>query len=141
MKRDLTIADYPLAETRSAEIRGPRGKSLDQITLAAVMTGDVGIEDLRITPNALNDQAEISRAAGRPTLALNFERAAEMVGVPAAFIMQAYEILRPGRATSKQQLLDIASTLSNTHKAPRMAAFFTEAAEVYERRGLFSRRY
>ena len=64
-----------------------------------------------------------------------------MVGAPAEFIMQAYEILRPGRATSKQQLLDFAETFMQTHKAPRMAAFFTEAAEVYERRGLFTRRY
>lgn len=141
MTRNLSIADYPLAETRSADIRGPRGKSLDEITLASVMADDVTIEDLRITPNALSDQAEISRTAGRPTLALNFERTAELVGVPAEFIMQAYEILRPGRATTKQQLLDVANTFLETHKAPRMAAFFTEAAEVYDRRGLFTRRY
>ena len=50
MTAKLTIADYPLAETRSDKIRGQRGKSLDDITLDAVMAGKVTMEDLRITP-------------------------------------------------------------------------------------------
>ncbi len=102
MTAKLTIADYPLAETRSDRIKGKRGKSLDDITLESVVAGRVTMEDLRITPQALADQAEISRAAGRPTLALNFERAAELVGVPQDFIMSSYEMLRPGRAKSKE---------------------------------------
>ena len=52
MNRKLTIADYPLAETRSSEIRGKRGKSLDDITIASVMSGETQMEDLRITPQA-----------------------------------------------------------------------------------------
>ena len=84
---------------------------LTDITLDAVMAGDVTMEDLRITPEALRAQAEIARDAGRPTLALNFERAAELVDVPQDFIMQVYELLRPGRARSRQQLLDAAATL------------------------------
>ena len=36
------------------------------------MAGKVTMEDLRITPQALADQAEISRAARRPTLAAQF---------------------------------------------------------------------
>ena len=137
----LTIADYPLAETRSDKIRGQRGKSLDDITLDAVMAGTVSMEDLRITPQALADQAEISRAAKRPTLALNFERAAELVGVPQDFIMSSYEMLRPGRAKSKEQLLEVAKTFRQTYKAERMAAFIEEAADIYERRGLFTYRF
>jgi propanediol dehydratase small subunit len=90
MTEKLTIADYPLAETRSDRIKGQRGKSLDEITLDAVIAGAVTMEDLRITPKALADQAEISRAAKRPTLALNFERAAELVGVPQDFIMSSF---------------------------------------------------
>ncbi len=70
------------------------------------------MEDLRITPQALADQAEISRAAKRPTLALNFERAAELVDVPQDFIMSSYEMLRPGRAKSKEQLLEVAKNIS-----------------------------
>lgn len=141
MTTKLTVADYPLAETRSAEIRGRRGKSLNDITLEAVVAGDVTMEDLRITPKALADQAEISRAANRPTLALNFERAAELVDVPQDFIMSAYELLRPGRAKSKQQLLDVAQAFRQAYKAQRMAEFIEEAAEIYERRGLFTYRF
>ena len=141
MTDKLTIADYPLAETRSAEIKGRRGKSLDDITLEAVMAGDIIMEDLRITPHALADQAEISRAANRPTLALNFERAAELVNVPQDFIMSAYELLRPGRAKSKDQLLEVATMFRQTYKADRMAEFIEEAADVYERRGLFTYRF
>ena len=141
MTDKLTIADYPLAETRSAEIRGQRGKSLDDITLEAVIAGDITMEDLRITPKALADQAEISRAANRRTLALNFERAAELVDVPQDFIMSSYELLRPGRAASKQQLLDAATIFRQTHNAVRMAEFIEEAAEIYERRGLFTYRF
>jgi propanediol dehydratase small subunit len=141
MTDKLTIADYPLAETRSDKIRGQRGKSLDDITLDAVIAGRVTMEDLRITPQALADQAEISRAAKRPTLALNFERAAELVSVPQDFIMSSYEMLRPGRAKSKEQLLEVATTFRQTYKAERMAKFIEEAADVYERRGLFTYRF
>jgi len=141
MTAKLTIADYPLAETRSDRIKGKRGKSLDDITLDSVMAGRVTMEDLRITPQALADQAEISRAAGRPTLALNFERAAELVGVPQDFIMSSYEMLRPGRAKSREQLLEVAKTFRHTYKAERMANFIEEAADIYERRGLFTYRF
>ena len=141
MTRKLTLADYPLAETRSAEVKGTRGKSLDDISLDALLNVDVTMEDLRITPKALADQAEISRAANRPTLALNFERAAELVNVPQDFIMSSYELLRPGRAKTKQQILDVAKIFRNQHKAPAIAAFFEEAAEIYERRGLYTHRF
>lgn len=136
-----TRADYPLAETQPEEISGTRGKRLSDITLDAVLAGNVTMEDLRITPDALNAQAEISRDAGRPTLALNFERAAELVNVPQDFIMKVYELLRPGRATSKQQLLDAAETLRTVYGATRIAAFVEEAAETYEQRGLYTYRF
>lgn len=137
----LTVADYPLAEKRPELVTGPRGKSLDALTLDAVLNGSIGMEDLRITGAALRQQGEIARAAGRPTLARNFERAAEFVDVPQEAIMRVYELLRPGRATSKDELLAAAAELADRHGARRMAAFVTEAAEVYERRGLFKRRY
>jgi propanediol dehydratase small subunit len=140
-ERRLTVADYPLAEKRPELIRGRRGKPLDAITLETVVAGEVELEDLRITPEALSMQAEIARAAGRPMLAANFERAAELVDVPQDFIMQVYELLRPGRAKDKQPLLDAARTLRETYGAARMAAFVEEAAEVCERRGLFTYRF
>ena len=120
---------------------GKRGKPLEEITLAAVLDGTVMLEDLGITPRALSQQAEIARAAGRPTLAQNFERSSELVGVPQDTIMRIYELLRPGRANAKQQLLDAASELRTAYSAHRMADFVAEAAEVYEQRGLFQKRF
>lgn len=137
----LARSDYPLAETRPDSVKGPRGKALADITLDAVLAGDVTMEDLRITPTALEAQAEIARAAGRPTLARNFKRAAELVNVPQAFIMEVYELLRPGRAKSKEQLLAAARVLRTEHAAPAMAGFVEEAAEAYEQRGLFTFRF
>ncbi len=56
-------------------------------------------------------------------------------------IMEVYELLRPGRATEKAQLLAAAASLRNEYDASRIAAFVEEAADVYERRGLFTFRY
>jgi propanediol dehydratase small subunit len=137
----LTIGDYPLAEKRPEIVRGKRGKGLDEITLDAVLEDRVALEDLRITARALRQQAEIARAAGRETLAENFERAAELVDVPQDTIMRVYELLRPGRAESKSAILAAAMELREQYGANVMAAFVEEAAAVYERRGLFKKRF
>ena len=137
----LQTADYPLSEHRADLIRTRTGKSLDAITVAALKSGAATMEDLRITRDALRMQAEIAEAAGRPRLGANFERAAEMVDVPQDVLLQAYELLRPGRAKSKQDLLAAAKTFRDRYKAERVAAFLEEAADVYERRGLFQFRY
>jgi len=136
-----TRADYPLAETQPGEVRGKRGKRLSDITLDSVLSGAVTMDDLRITPEALGAQGEVARDAGRPKLAENFERGAELVEVPQDFIMEVYELLRPGRAQSKEQLLDAAETMRSTYKAERIARFIEEAAETYEERGLFTFRF
>ena len=140
-ERTLGVADYPLAEKRPELIEGRRGKPLGDITLAKLVAGDVEMEDLRITPAALRLQAEISRAADRPMLAENFERAAELVDVPQDFLMQVYELLRPGRAKDRSSLMAAAKTMRETYKANRMARFLEEAAAVYQRRGLFTYRF
>lgn len=137
----LGTADYPLSETRPEQVRTASGKALPELTLDAVMDGSVGLRDLSITPDALRQQAEIARAAGRDTLARNFERAAEMVSVPAEVVLETYELLRPGRTRDKQRLLDAADRLRDEFAAPLLAAFVEEAAEVYERRGLFTYRF
>ena len=137
----LTAADYPLAEKRPELVKGPRGKRLEEVTLDHVMSGDITMEDLRITPDALRMQADVARSAGRPMLAANFERAAELVAVPQDLIMKVYELLRPGRAKNKEARLDAAATVRAEYGAERMAAFVEEAAAVYERRGLFTYRF
>ena len=140
-RKPLTVEDYPLAEKRPDLVRTRSLKKLDDITLAAIESGTAVLEDIRITPAALLLQAEIAEAAGRPMIARNFERAADIVDVPQDFILKTYELLRPGRAKTKAELLDAAKTLRETYKAERMAAFIEEAAEVYERRGLFRFRF
>lgn len=135
------IADYPLAEKRPEIVKSARGKALADLTLAAVEAGAVTLEDLRITPQALKDQAAIAEKAGRPTLGLNFARAAELVEVPQDMVLKIYELLRPGRAKDKAELLAAATELRGTYGAERMAVFVEEAAEVYERRGMFTFRY
>lgn len=134
-------ADYPLAETRADSIRGKRGLALGDITLDAVLAGDVTMEDLQITPSALRDQADIAVDAGRPTLGLNLNRAAELVAVPQDLIMSTYELLRPGRAPDKQALIDRADLLRHTFNAPAIADFILEAAEIYDKRGVFTYRF
>ena len=142
MNKDrLTVADYPLAEKRPELVASARGMKLEAMTLDAVLAGDVTLEDLRIPALALSQQGEIAAAAGRPTLGENFARAADLVDVPQEAIMRVYELLRPGRAKGREDLLAAARELRETYKAERIAAFVEEAAEVYEQRGLFKRRF
>jgi propanediol dehydratase small subunit len=141
MARIDNVKDYPLAENRPDLVKTTSGKALDELTLEAVLADKVGMEDLRITPQALKDQGEIAELAGRPTLARNFDRAAELVDVPQDFILAVYELLRPGRAKASAELFAAAATLRKTYGAEKMAAFVEEAARVYERRGLFSYRF
>ena len=91
----LKVADYPLSEKRPDLIQSRTGKPLDALTVEALQSGAVTIDDLRITKDALLMQAEIAEAAGRPRLGENFQRAAEMVDVPQEFLLKAYELLRP----------------------------------------------
>lgn len=132
---------YPVAEKAPERVRTPTGKPLSALTLEAVLSGEIGAEDVAITPEALLLQARIARAAGRVTLAENFERAADLVCVPQEVILDTYELLRPGRARDAQQLLDRAAQLRRDYGAERVAALIEEAADVYTRRGLFVKRY
>ena len=137
----LTAKDYPLAEKWPGRVKGGRDKSLDDMTIEAVVSGDMTMDDLQITPEALMQQAEIARSVGRGALADNFERAAEMTRVPNDLIMDTYELLRPGRAKSQQELLDRAEQLRREFNAARLADYVEEAAGHYEKRGLFRARF
>jgi propanediol dehydratase small subunit len=138
---ELTTADYPLAEQRPDLVRTGSGKRLEELTLEAVESGAVTMADLRITATALRQQAAVARSAGRPTLGENFDRAAELVDVPQEVLLQIYELLRPGRAKDKTELLAAADRLRHDYGATIMADFITQAASVYECRGLFTFRF
>jgi propanediol dehydratase small subunit len=121
------VPDYPLSEKTPELLRTPSGRRFDEITLDAVMAGTVGMEDLRVTAEALELQAQVADAARRPQLAENLRRAAELVAVPEATILEIYRALRPGRA-GKQELLALADRLVETYGARRCAALLREAA-------------
>ncbi|GAA1313053.1 glycerol dehydrogenase [Planotetraspora silvatica] len=129
--------DYPLASHRPELIRTPTGKRLDEITMRAVLDGEVVAEDLRIAAETLRLQARIADSVGRPQLGQNFRRAAEMTALPDEEVLRIYNALRPG-ASTRQELAGIAEALERDHSATLCARLIREAAEVYERRGILA---
>ncbi|NMH98709.1 diol dehydratase small subunit [Pseudonocardia acidicola] len=134
----LGPADYPLSINRPELLRTPTGKALADLTMDAVVSGEVGPDDVRIAPETLLLQAQIADASDRPQLAANFRRAAEMTAIPDAEVLEIYNALRP-RASSKERLLEIAERLEEHYSAAESGALVREAAEVYERRNLLAR--
>ena len=126
-------ADYPLAEKRPELVKTATGKSLTEITLDAIMSGAVKAEEIRITPQTLEYQAQIAESIARPQLANNMRRAGELTSVPDARILQIYNALRPNRST-KAEILAIADELESQYGAKVCANFVREAAGVYEAR-------
>ncbi|GIW04478.1 MAG: glycerol dehydrogenase [Thermomicrobiales bacterium] len=119
-------------------MRTARGKLLSAVTVEAVLRGDIEADELRITPDALAWQAQIAAAAGRPALATNFLRAAELTRVPDDRLLAMYNALRPGRSTLAE-LEALASELETEYHAPRCAALVREAAAAYAERDLLPR--
>jgi propanediol dehydratase small subunit len=126
--------DYPLGQKRRDLIRTATGLSLDEITLDKVVSGKITFGDLKIRPETLEYQAQIAEACGRPQLASNIRRAAELTRLPDERVLEIYEALRPYRST-KKEMLEIAGELESRFQARICAALVREAAEVYEKRG------
>src|SRR5258708_7173281 len=118
--------DYPLASHRPELIRTPTGKRLDEITMQAVLAGEVAAEDLRIAAETLRLQARIADSVGRPQLGQNFRRAAEMTALADEEVLRIYNALRPG-ASTKQELAGIAEELERDHSATLCARLIREA--------------
>jgi propanediol dehydratase small subunit len=131
--------DYPLGSRRPELVTTPAGTPLAEVTLDALLAGRVTSDELRATPETLRRQAEVARAAGRPALADNLERAAELASVPADVLLEVYTALRPHRST-EEELRAWAARLASEYAAPRSAAFVADAADVYAQRGLFAAR-
>ena len=117
------------------ELKAASGRPADEITLKRLAAGELRDDDLRITPEALREQAEIAQQAGFTQLAANLRRAAELTAVPNDELLRMYETLRPGRATY-EQMRALADRLAGEFQADETAAFVREAAEVYRARGL-----
>src|SRR5580700_9177870 len=125
--------DYPLGQKRPDLVRSATGLSIDEITLEKAISGKLTFDDVKIRPETLEYQAQIAESAGRPHLARNLRRAAEMTRIPDARVLEIYNCLRPYRST-KQELLDIASELEGKYQAHVCAALVREAVQVYEKR-------
>jgi propanediol dehydratase small subunit len=126
--------DFPLAEKRPELVKSMKGLNLNEITLEKVVAGELSFDDVKIRPETLEYQAQIAESAGRPRIAANLRRAAEMTRIPDERLLQMYDALRPYRCT-KAELLAIAEELESQHQAKICAAFVREAADVYEQRG------
>ena len=125
--------DYPLSEKRPELVKTATGKSLADITLDAIVSGAITADEIRITPQTLEYQAQIAESISRPQLANNMRRAGELTNVPDARMLEIYNALRPNRST-KAELLAIADELEKQYGANVCANFVREAAGVYEAR-------
>ena len=119
---------------QASTVRGLSGRPVGELTLDAVRRGEIGLPDLRIHPDSLEAQAVVAERHGNPQLAANLRRAAELTALGDDEVLAIYDALRPGRSTP-DQLTELAASLAG-RGLPRCAALLTEAAEVYERRGL-----
>lgn len=133
-KQGLTKNDYPLGSKSVDLLFTTTDKAYSELTLDAAISGEIAGSDLRISPKTLEMHAEISESLGRIQLAKNFRRAAEMISISDARILEIYNAMRPNRST-KEELLTIAQELESEYGAVENASLIREAAEVYERRG------
>src|SRR5689334_5491743 len=138
---DTLDAIYPVGEKQQERVRTRNGHLLRDLTLDNLLGGGLSASDFGITAEGLRLQAAIAERAGRPNLAQNLRRGAELVEIPDDLLLAVYELLRPGRARSADDLRAAARRLRETYAAQETASLLDEAALVYERRGVFQRRF
>ena len=127
---------YPLSAGPRDAVRAASGKRLSEITLDAVLAGDVNADDMRVSPETLALQADFVERGGNPQLAENLRRGAELIAFSDDELLRFYEMLRPGRSTGAE-LDELAGTLAE-RGAERCAAMVREARGAYVRRGLIA---
>ena len=128
---------YPLSQNLPQEqIKSKTGKSIKDITVENILSGSIKADDIKISKETLLLQGDIAESSGRPQMKNNFVRASELVDVPDEVLLNIYDKLRPNRST-KEELLSIAEELCRNYGAGNCSKLILEAAEVYEKRGLF----
>lgn len=128
---------YPLSQNMPEEqIKSKTGKSIKDISIENILSGNVSSEDIKISKDTLLLQGKIAENSGRPQIKSNLERASELVDVPDKLLLEIYDKLRPNRST-KEELTEIARNLKDKYGAHNCARLVMEAVEVYEKRGLF----
>ena len=126
-------SDYPLGLKRPDLVTTPGGIPLAELSLDSER---VTAGELRATPATLRLQAEVAAAAGRPQLAANLLRAAELAPLPDSTILEIYTALRPRRSSAAD--LEAWAKRLEELDAPLTAAFVREANLVYAERGLLA---
>jgi len=130
----VTDADYPLGEKRPELTTSATGIPLKELTLEKVLDGTLKAEDLRINPKTLELQAQVADSVGRDAFGINLRRAAELIAVPDARVLEIYNALRPYRST-KEELEAIADELETKYNAKVSAQLVREAAYIgYKRK-------
>jgi propanediol dehydratase small subunit len=127
---------YPLGAGARTKVHAASGRPVADITVEAVVSGDVGPRDVAVAPETLRLQADFAQRGGNPQLAENLRRAAELVVFEDDELLRFYEMLRPGRS-SAQELDALADSMSE-RGAQRCAALVREARAAYVRRGLIT---
>ena len=125
----VTAADYPIGDKKPELIVSATGKAYKDLTLDKLLAGELKAEDLRIRPETLELQAQVAESVNRGAFARNLRRAAELIAVPDARLLEIYNALRPYRST-KAQYDAIAAELKDQYNAPISAALVKEAGEV-----------
>jgi propanediol dehydratase small subunit len=132
-------SDYPLGSRRPDLVATCAGTPLADVTLDALRAGRIAGDELRATPETLRRQSQVALEAGRPALAANLARAAELASVPDDVILEVYTALRPHRSTA-EELTRWAERLQEEYGAGLNAAFVSDACAVYAERGLLRER-
>jgi len=132
------VADlsYPLASGAPYAVRTASGRAVPEITLERVLAGELGAEDVRVSPETLRLQADFAERGGNRQLAENLRRGAELVGFGDDELLAFYDRLRPGRSTAAE--LDALAAELEAGGAVRCAELVREARQAYVRRGLIS---
>ena len=125
---------YPLAESGSASVRTAGGRLVSDVTLEAVIAGEITPGDIRVAPETLLLQAGFAEQGGNPQLAENLRRGAELTAFADEELLAFYEALRPGRSSLAE--LDALADALAARGAERCAALVREARGAYARRGL-----
>ncbi len=113
----VTAADYPIGDKRPDLIVSATGKAYKDLTLDKLLAGQLSPEDLRIRPETLELQAQVADSVSRDAFGRNLRRAAELIAVPDARLLEIYNALRPYKST-KDELLAIAAELKDQYSAP-----------------------
>jgi propanediol dehydratase small subunit len=127
---------YPLAATGRGAVHTATGKTVSEITLDAVLSGELGPRDVAVAAETLRLQATFAEEGGNPQLAENLRRGAELVAFSDDEVLRFYDLLRPGRSTAGE-LDSLAETLAE-RGAERCASLVRQARAAYVRRGLIA---